>query len=564
MSLDSSIRPPGPGAWFLDTGHLTRSCSTYHQPLFRDAFLRGFGQGLRTYGSLLASLDWEWVNGFPYYRLSPVAAPEGATEHPPREVWDELAAEHPDVQERLRNAERAFEQRIWRQELERWDTVDKPAAVEQNRRLLAVDPSTLDAAALLAYLEECTRNVDRGVYLHHIYNMAAFIPTGDLIARGTSLTGRPEAEILSLLQGSTPDALGTGHLHERLTSAVLAQPELKALIAGADAESALAEIERLPGEAGDALREFISFVAYRPVNGEDVGDTCAFELPEVVMGAIRAELEGAYAHATFDSEALADLTATVRGDAVAADRQSFDEILEEARLMYRIREERAMYGDLWSYGVARRALLAAGERLVAAGRLDEREHLVEAGWPEIHAMLSDGSGPEAAELSARARYRADVGFDQMPVLLGDPPGAPLPIEWLPPASARMEQALGAAIGALFGAPREETETGPIEGLGVSEGVVEGTARVIDASSDFGRIQDGDILVTRATTAAFNVVLPFLRGIVTDRGGLLCHAAVVSREYSIPAVVGTVNATSRIADGARIRVDGAEGRVTLVP
>ena len=92
---------------------------------------------------------------------------------------------------------------------------------------------------------------------------------------------------------------------------------------------------------------------------------------------------------------------------------------------------------------------------------------------------------------------------------------------------------------------------------------EGGARVIDASSDFGRIRDGDILVTRATTAALNVVLPFLRGIVTDRGGLLCHAAVVSREYAIPAVVGTANATSRIADGARIRVDGTSGRVTLL-
>jgi pyruvate,water dikinase len=151
----------------------------------------------------------------------------------------------------------------------------------------------------------------------------------------------------------------------------------------------------------------------------------------------------------------------------------------------------------------------------------------------------------------------------MPDHLGDPSGPHLPSEWLPDPSARMERALGAAFGALFGAPRDAAEDGPIEGIGVSAGVVEGPARVIDASSQFGRIRDGDILVTRATTAAFNVVLPLLRGIVTDRGGLLCHAAVVSREHSIPAVVGTVNATTRIADGARVRVDGGSGQVTVL-
>jgi pyruvate,water dikinase len=87
--------------------------------------------------------------------------------------------------------------------------------------------------------------------------------------------------------------------------------------------------------------------------------------------------------------------------------------------------------------------------------------------------------------------------------------------------------------------------------------------VIDASLDFGRIQDGDILVTRATTAAFNIALPLLSGIVTDRGGLLCHAAIVSREYGIPGVVGTANATTQIPDGARIRLDGGAGTVTVL-
>ena len=557
-----SLEPPGPGAWILDTSHLTTSCSTYFQQLWQDDFVPAFAGCLHRYGSLLESLDWAWVAGFPYYRITPVGAPEGATHHPPREVWDQIMAEHPDVRERIALAEQAFEQRIWRTELDHWDNVDKPGAIAENRRLLAVDPTSLDAVGLVAYLEECTKNVSRGVYLHHTYNMATWVPTGDLIAQGTSLSGRPAADVLGLLQGSTPDALGTGHLRTRLDS-IASLPAVRQLLEADNAAAAIEEIEALPGEAGDALREVVSFMAYRPVNGEDVGDTCAFELPELVLAGITEELDGRLRDAGADSERVSQLTSEMRAEIAPDSRAGFDDVLAEARLTYRLREERAMYGDLWTHGVARRALLAAGARLVDSGRIEEHRHLVEASWPEVQAILRGNGGPDGAELAERARYRAEVGFEQMPPLLGDTPGDPLPLEWLPEASARMEGALGASLGALFGAPNEGGEAAVIEGVGVSGGVVEGPARIVDASSDFGRIREGDILVTRATTAGFNVVLPLLKGIVTDRGGLLCHAAVVSREYAIPAVVGTGNATSRIADGARVRVDGMAGTVSVL-
>jgi len=75
--------------------------------------------------------------------------------------------------------------------------------------------------------------------------------------------------------------------------------------------------------------------------------------------------------------------------------------------------------------------------------------------------------------------------------------------------------------------------------------------------------EGDVLVTASTTEAFNILLPLLGGIVTDNGGLLSHAAIVSREYGIPGVVGTREATERIADGIRVRVDGDAGEVTML-
>ena len=103
----------------------------------------------------------------------------------------------------------------------------------------------------------------------------------------------------------------------------------------------------------------------------------------------------------------------------------------------------------------------------------------------------------------------------------------------------------------------------LRGLAASTGVYEGTARLIEGPGEFGRIVQGDVLVTVSTSEAFNILLPLLGAIVTDSGGLLSHSAIVAREYGIPGVVGTREATGRIADGTRVRVDGNAGEVTVL-
>ena len=94
-------------------------------------------------------------------------------------------------------------------------------------------------------------------------------------------------------------------------------------------------------------------------------------------------------------------------------------------------------------------------------------------------------------------------------------------------------------------------------------LVNAPARLVSGPADFNRIVQGDVLVTTSTTEAFNILLPLLGAIVTDSGGLLSHSAIVAREYGIPGVVGTREATERIADGARVRVDGDAGEVTVL-
>ena len=125
---EQTFAPPRPGVWFLDPTHFTRPVTRFHAELFPEQMIAGFSEGLRRYGSLLEYLDVAFVNGFFYYCPRPVAAPQEAVGHPPREVWEELAASHPDIQARLVTSATVFERKSWREDLERWDREVKPAA----------------------------------------------------------------------------------------------------------------------------------------------------------------------------------------------------------------------------------------------------------------------------------------------------------------------------------------------------------------------------------------------------------------------------------------------------
>ena len=240
----------------------------------------------------------------------------------------------------------------------------------------------------------------------------------------------------------------------------------------------------------------------------------------------------------------------------------FDELLGEARLTYPIRDERGVFSDIWASGLMRPAALAGGRRLAGKGRILDATHLVDAGLDEMCSLLTSAAGPSADELARRCEYRAAHSSKEAPLVMGSP-SPPPDLSGLPPAAARMMRAIGIALNALFGSSEAKQEAHKLRGLAASRGVYEGPARRVSQPSEFDRIVRGDVLVTESTTEAFNILLPLLGAIVTDSGGLLSHSAIVAREYGIPGVVGTREATVRIADGARVRVDGNAGEVTVL-
>lgn len=103
----------------------------------------------------------------------------------------------------------------------------------------------------------------------------------------------------------------------------------------------------------------------------------------------------------------------------------------------------------------------------------------------------------------------------------------------------------------------------LAGTAASPGTAAGPARIITGLDDFGRLAPGDVLVCRTTSPAWTPLLARAAAVVTETGGLLAHAAIVAREFGIPAVLAAEDATGVLIDGQRVLVDGTGGTITDV-
>ena len=103
----------------------------------------------------------------------------------------------------------------------------------------------------------------------------------------------------------------------------------------------------------------------------------------------------------------------------------------------------------------------------------------------------------------------------------------------------------------------------LTGAAGSPGVAEGRARVIVHADQLAELEEGEILVAPSTSPSWTPVFGSIAAAVLDSGGIMCHAAIVAREYGLPAVIGTGTGTKRIKTGDRLRVDADAGVVTIL-
>jgi pyruvate,water dikinase len=510
-----------------------------------EPFSLGYADMTAYFGVPVQTRVSAYVNGFSYGQTRPVA-PEA-------------------FPERVQRAAEVFERRLWRDQAEEWHEVRKPASVRAHHEIQAIDPDELSDEALVEYLRRCHDHHAAMIRQHMAFTGTAVLSPGDFLVHAKAWTGLPTVKLLGLMRGASLISGGASPQQAALVAAYRADPAAReALHSDEDPGALLERLRREPTAAGRALDDYLEFVGFRLLDGFDISNHYALEMPDVLLRAIRTAI---------DEEAPVTEAGDEAGDGAGEDEvraqvppehhDEYDQLLAEARIGYSVRDERGVYSDIWASGLMRRAALAAGRRLAAAGRLHDAEDIVFADIDEMCALVGGASAPTADELAERHTYHRTHTAKEAPVHLGeDAPPMPDP-STLPPPMARLMAALGTAMGEMFAVSEEAHEETVIRGLGASSGTREGIARRVAGPTDFDRIQQGDVLLTEATTEAFNILLPLLSAIITDSGGALSHAAIISREYGIPGVVGTRDATQRIPDGTRVLVDGDEGTVTVL-
>ncbi|MGE3454084.1 MAG: PEP-utilizing enzyme [Kofleriaceae bacterium] len=531
--------------------------------VFPPNMMRGFRESTERYGALLDYMEMAVVDGFIYLCPRPVGAPKTAKGPPPPFIFKLLARLHPAIRKRNKRAVETFKTKRWREDVERWDRELKPAILKANAALAAIDPFTLELEPLIAHLAAAHARVADAIYCHHALNACSMLTTGDFLAHAKAWTGLASRELVMLLSGHSPVSTGAQSELDRLVEALRGDRSGSELVMSNEPPAAL--VERLrshAGAVGAAMQDYLGMVGIRLVSGYDVGNRYALEVPEVIIGAIRAALHAQPREIV--AEASARATARVRDAVPEPHRDQFDELLAEARYTYRIRDERCYLNDAVASGIARRALLAAGQRLVTDGKLHAPDHAVDLTHAEVVALLRGQPGPTADETAAYVTYRTTKSIEDAPARIGYPPSPPPSPELLPPVPARAMRAISIVLFEMFDVPTKQPAPATVvRGVAASAGSYEGRARVVLGTDQFSRIEKGDVLIARHTSPSYNVLLPLLGGIVTDRGGLLSHAAIVAREYGMPAVVGTTDGTAAVPDGARVRIDGSTGEVVVL-
>jgi pyruvate,water dikinase len=248
-------------------------------------------------------------------------------------------------------------------------------------------------------------------------------------------------------------------------------------------------------------------------------------------------------------------------------RKGFDELLGLSRMVFPYVEEHKFLCDYWFLTRWWNKVREFGALLAEHGYLDDAEDVfqlsrteVQSALDELVLMWSTGGEPIGPQHWPPIVARRKEILERL-------------ADWTPPPAigAMPEEMNDPVLNMLWGITTERIrswarsqEGGPeLAGAAASPGVVEGPARVVKTVQEISDVRDGEILVCSITSPAWAPIFTKVNAVVTDIGGVMSHAAIVCREYGLPAVVGTGRATSQIKTGQTIRVDGTAGVVSIL-
>ncbi len=583
---------PGPGTWELDSGHFGANSSKICQDLITIGCTEGSAEGFALMGAPLKELQARFVRGRFYMRQVPLVGGGLGLPLPPAPILRLATRLHPAFRKAEKAAGRAIADKVFLAEHRRWNEEWKPELNRRCRAIAAVEPAELDDTALADHLIDAYELALFGTRLHFRLHSSDLGPIGLLLVRAQEW-GLDTGEVMMTFSGHSPATNAPGEALANIRR--LARSTNNGQDGNIHPFASLDEIRAASPEAATALDAFINEFGWRLTTGYDIRSQALAEMPTAILTMVNATDEDlAASGATTDAgEVGAAALDSIRRQVDPADHDELEEMVSAARALYGLRDENGPLTYEWPAGLVRRAVLEAGRRLEARGKLpdsdvdqaaerDTNDTVFDLSAEEIASLLRGGTSPNLAQITQRARLRRDGLSLVAPPRLGPDEGEP-PVDALPPHLSQLMKAILLVIdlleyeadpSAAGGAGSSGWQNGSgstesvnlagLNGVGIGDEPYVGRACVVtEASEAIAQLEPGDILVAPYTVPTFNSVLAIAGAVVTDAGGLLCHAAVIAREYGIPAVVGAASATTTIPHGATISVDPVTATITII-
>jgi pyruvate,water dikinase len=419
------------------------------------------------------------------------------------------------------------------------------------------DEMTLVELAVL--LEDAIDVHDRHWKIHWMLNFAQLSATLKLRAVMEKTHGGVNEALLGRLQNSASDRnwdsikalweMKEEAGADRDLSTAFGQPNAAEIIAGLEGS------ERGRRFIAERIKPYQREFGWHAVWSHEFVFPTLFEKMEPVIELVRGYLETDYDYPSTMGALKADIEAAsgeildgLEGDALDEMRAANETNLRMAPLT----PDHHFYIDQGANAHVRLVLVAIGRKLVDAGVVDAPDDVIFLRYNELRALIGDPAAINARAIIGQRRAEREQAYELRPPA------------WIGTAT---ESQLAFPYLTNWGFPekfhRKGDVTGQVKGIGGSPGVVEGIARVVLREDQFDEVRAGDILVCHMTNPAWVVLFTKIAGLVTNAGGLTAHPAVLSREFGIPAVIGTQDGTQRIATGDRLRVDGGTGTVEIL-
>jgi pyruvate,water dikinase len=435
--------------------------------------------------------------------------------------------------------------------LQKWESEWLPGLERDLARMKAVDLGALTDAALWDVLQEFLELNAHHWYLHHLLVMPAMTAADRLKKVFLEIMGdEAEDSAHMLLRSDNSKTVQAIEALDSLAASAQASDEVASVIEGKRDAEAIIEALRQHEDGVKWLATFDAYIhefGYRP-GGYDMVFPTWKENPAASFDLIRSRLLSPETTGNNEAELLAtranlinDAREKTSGDPDL--RERFDAALSPAENLWPLKEDHSYYIDQASASIIRITLAEIGRRLAANGTLEQADDVWFIDIEEAELGINDNAPANIQFLVNERRAERDANSRLT---------APKYLGTAPPDHEALQSS-------------EQTQDGvtALKGTAASKGEATGIARVILSPDEFGKLNNGDILICRSTAPMWTPLFRVASALVSEAGGVLSHPAVVAREVGLPAVVGIIGATSKIRDGQMVTVSGTDGLVHIV-